>query len=317
MYSSCSLEFCLRPDMPPGVGVAGTDPPSWATRVAGNGRAWLCLDKWRFEPYSSSEVEAWDMSMGGGAFVLVGQLGGAVSPGSGSRHRVLRGPRPLPLLVTVASESLWADGEPTLGLRGCARASILDMPLLAMPVLDVELAVDASEATDIRSNSAGSVSEESPIRARLSRDALVGLGLGAFAVLPAAVELGAWEVLARLALVLAPTLVLPVWALALVLLDVCWESESSELELTSSSVRSREVQVRLGCGGPDALVLTLLSGASLLQAGPLPDELAGVLSFCCPARMRRFWMTFLAPPAWLTVLAVSTSDSGETEPSMD
>ena len=114
----------------------------------------------------------------------------------------------------MASESLWADGEPTLGLLGCARASILDIPLLAIPVLDVELAVEASEATDIRSRSAGSVSDESPSRALLSRDALVGLGLGTLVALLAAEEAGAWVILALLDLVLAPTVVLPVWDLA-------------------------------------------------------------------------------------------------------
>lgn len=221
----------------------------------------------------------------------------------------------------MASESLWADGEPTLGLLGCARASILDIPLLAIPVLDVELAVEASEATDIRSRSAGSVSDESPSRARLNREALVGLGLGTLVVLLVAEEAGAWVILARLDLVLAPTVVFPVWALVCELLDSCvevgWESERSELELTSSSVRSREVQGRLGCGGPDALVLTLLSWVSLAPAGPLLDEHSTVLSFCCPARVRRFWTTFLAPSAWLTVLVVSTSDSGDMEPSMD
>lgn len=220
----------------------------------------------------------------------------------------------------MASESLWADGEPTLCLLGCAKASILDIPLLAIPVLDVELAVEASEATDIRSRSAGSVSDESPSRARLSREVLVGLGLGALVVLLAAEEAGAWGILARLDLVLAPT-VLPVWPLACELLDSCvevgWESERRELELTSSSVRSREVQGRLGCGGPDALVLTLLSWDSRAPVGPLLDEHTTVFSFCCAARVRRFWTTFLVPSAWLTVLVVSTSDSGDMEPSID
>lgn len=59
IYSSCSLECCFRADRPVGLGVAGAEPPSWATRVEGNGRVWPCLDMWRFEPYSSSEVEAY------------------------------------------------------------------------------------------------------------------------------------------------------------------------------------------------------------------------------------------------------------------
>lgn len=58
MYSSCSLECCFREDSPAGLGVAGAEPPSWATRVDGNCRACPCLDMWRLEPYSSSEVEA-------------------------------------------------------------------------------------------------------------------------------------------------------------------------------------------------------------------------------------------------------------------
>lgn len=40
-------------------GVGGADPPSWATREEGNDCVWACLDLWRFEPYSSSEVEAY------------------------------------------------------------------------------------------------------------------------------------------------------------------------------------------------------------------------------------------------------------------
>lgn len=122
-----------------------------------------------------------------------------------------RAPNPL-VLVTVASESLWADGEPTLGFLGCASASILDIPFLAIPVLDVELVVEASEATDMRSRSAGSVSDESPRRARLSRDVRVGLGLGTFAVLVPTEEAAAGGILARLVLA-APPAVLPVWAL--------------------------------------------------------------------------------------------------------
>lgn len=59
MYSSCSLECCFRGVRPVGLGDAGAEPPSWATRVEGNGRVLLCLDMWRFEPYSSSDVEAY------------------------------------------------------------------------------------------------------------------------------------------------------------------------------------------------------------------------------------------------------------------
>lgn len=43
---------------PVGLGDAGAEPPSWATRVEANGRVGPCVDTWRLEPYSSSEVEA-------------------------------------------------------------------------------------------------------------------------------------------------------------------------------------------------------------------------------------------------------------------
>lgn len=59
IYSSCSLECGFWADRPAGLGVAGAEPPNWATRVEGNGRAWPCLYMWRFEPYSSSDVEAY------------------------------------------------------------------------------------------------------------------------------------------------------------------------------------------------------------------------------------------------------------------
>lgn len=209
----------------------------------------------------------------------------------------LRAPKPL-LLATVASESLWAEGEPTLGLLGCASASILDSPFLAIPVLDVELVVEASEATDMRSRSAGSVSDESPSRARLSREVRVGLGLGTLAVLAAAEAAAAWGAFARLVLVAAPP-VLPVWALLWELLqlrvDVIWESERSEFELMSSSVRSRDVQGWWDGGGPGVLVFALLSWGSRAPAGPLLHTT--VFSFCCPASVRRLWITFLAPSA--------------------
>lgn len=88
-----------------------------------------------------------------------------------------------------------------------------------MPVLDVELAVEASDATDMRSRSAGSVSDESPTRARLSRDVLVGLGLGTQAALAAPEEAEACGVLPRLGLEPAPVAVAPVWPRVCELLD--------------------------------------------------------------------------------------------------
>lgn len=59
MYSSCSLDCCFTGARPVGLGEAGAEPLSWATRVEEKGRAWPCLDVWRLEPYSSSEVEAY------------------------------------------------------------------------------------------------------------------------------------------------------------------------------------------------------------------------------------------------------------------
>ena len=70
--------------------------------------------------------------------------------------------------------------------------------------------MEASEATDMRSKSPISVSEESPSRALLSSDARVGRGR-VVGLLEGPVAV-AWETLARLALVLAPTVVLPAWA---------------------------------------------------------------------------------------------------------
>lgn len=45
--------------MPAELGVAGAEPPNWATRVEGNERVYPFWERWRFEPYSSSEVEAY------------------------------------------------------------------------------------------------------------------------------------------------------------------------------------------------------------------------------------------------------------------
>lgn len=133
------------------------------------------------------------------------------------------------------------------------------MPLFAIPVLEVELAVDASEATDMRSRSAGSVSEESPNRARLSREVLVGLGLGALVALLVPEEGGGCVILARLDLVLA----VAVWALGTKPLGCCVEvgcgSDSREFEFTSSSVRSRDVHGRPACWGAGVLPLILRS----------------------------------------------------------
>lgn len=130
MYSSCSLDCCFTGARPGGLGEAGAEPLSWATRVEEKGRVWPCLEVWRLEPYSSSEVEAYSTGtrrhretadrgkagsddgcdvqcltlmpntstnthkdvltclcdVGRSAFALVGQLGGAVGPGSGSRR---------------------------------------------------------------------------------------------------------------------------------------------------------------------------------------------------------------------------------------
>lgn len=77
---------------------------------------------------------------------------------------------------TVASESLRADMDPSLVRRGCASMSMRDGAFLPDGGLDVELVVDTSDATDTRSASARSVSDVSPSRARLRRDALVGRG---------------------------------------------------------------------------------------------------------------------------------------------
>lgn len=59
MYSSCSLDCCFTGARPGGLGEAGAEPLSWATRGEEKGRAWPCLEVWRLEPYSSSEVEAY------------------------------------------------------------------------------------------------------------------------------------------------------------------------------------------------------------------------------------------------------------------
>lgn len=77
---------------------------------------------------------------------------------------------------TVASESLRADMDPSLVRLGCASMSMRDGAFLPDGGLDVELVVDTSDATDTRSASARSVSDVSPSRARLRRDALVGRG---------------------------------------------------------------------------------------------------------------------------------------------
>ena len=97
----------------------------------------------------------------------------------------------------------------------------------------------------MRSKSPISVSEESPSRALLSSEARVGLGR-VVGLLEEPVVV-AWEIFARLALVLAPTVVLPAWARLwerTSWMEV-WESDSRLLELMSSSVRSKEVQGRL------------------------------------------------------------------------
>lgn len=82
------------------------------------------------------------------------------------------------LLVIVASESLRADKEPSLVLRGWASKSILEIFLLPDGGFDVELVVDTSEATEALSASASSLSEASPSRALRKREVLVGRGLG-------------------------------------------------------------------------------------------------------------------------------------------
>lgn len=82
------------------------------------------------------------------------------------------------LRLTVASESLRAEMEPSLVRLGWANMSIRDGAFLPDGGLEVELVVDTSEATDILSASARSVSDVSPSRARRSREALVGRGVG-------------------------------------------------------------------------------------------------------------------------------------------
>lgn len=80
--------------------------------------------------------------------------------------------------LTVASESLRAENEPSLVRRGCASMSMRDCAFLPDGGLEVELVVDTSDATETLSASARSVSDVSPSRALRNRDALVGRGCG-------------------------------------------------------------------------------------------------------------------------------------------
>ncbi len=82
------------------------------------------------------------------------------------------------VLLTVASESLRAETEPSLVRRGCASMSMRDCAFLPDGGLEVELVVDTSDATETLSASARSVSDVSPSRALRNRYALVGRGCG-------------------------------------------------------------------------------------------------------------------------------------------
>jgi len=99
------------------------------------------------------------------------------------------------LRVTMHSESLRAEMEPRRVLRGWASMSSRDNPFRPDGGFEVELVVDTSEATDIRSASARSVSEVSPSRARRRREALVGRGWGSEACLLMEEVVAAWRVL--------------------------------------------------------------------------------------------------------------------------
>ncbi len=213
-----------------------------------------------------------------------------------------RGTKPL-ILPDVASESLRAEGEPIRGLRGWARASIRERVLRPAEGLDAELAVEASEATDIQSTSARSVSEASPSRARRRREARVGLGSGRVVGL----ELAGAEA----TVVFAP-LVLPLVGSVLELVfwprpwcrftEVSWVRE----ELKSSSVRSRDVQAL----ELEGWALPFLSVALVFLL---------VLSRPGPPAVRFLWAVLRpsSPPARLIVLVVSMSDSGDTDPSRE
>lgn len=208
------------------------------------------------------------------------------------------------ILPDVASESLRAEGEHTRGLRGCASASIRESVLRPAEGLEAELAVEASDATDIRSASAWSVSEASPSRARRRREARVGLGRGRVVGLEVA-GVGAAGVFAPLGLPpVGSALELMFWPrpCGRVVDAVSCGREA----LKSSSVRSREVQAL----EPEGCVLPFFSVALLFllfESRPWPPE-------------ERFFSAVFrppSPPAWLTVLVVSMSDSGETEPSRE
>lgn len=99
------------------------------------------------------------------------------------------------LRPTVHSESLRAEMEPSRVLLGWASMSSREGPLRPDGGLDVELVVDTSEATDILSASAWSVSDVSPSRARRSREVLVGRGWGREACFPREEAVEAWRVL--------------------------------------------------------------------------------------------------------------------------